>query len=153
MLLQPGKAVATPEADSASTGLFQAGATSMWASCCGLLNEVMGTGAVRSQQPGFGSGANPFRFAPSTDFTVYSSAATAGANAALCKSCGLSFSVFRKKVSVLRPPRWALLGHVGRQQKMESGTLETPVAGGGGPSLGSNLGPKLPGLRSFSRDA
>ncbi|KAG8146059.1 hypothetical protein E2320_012470 [Naja naja] len=48
---------------------MKAGATSMWASCCGLLNEVMGTGAVRSQQPGFGSGANPFRFAPSTDFT------------------------------------------------------------------------------------
>ncbi|XP_032084944.1 E3 ubiquitin-protein ligase RNF34 isoform X2 [Thamnophis elegans] len=76
---------------------MKAGATSMWASCCGLLNEVMGTGAVRSQQPGFGSGANPFRFAPSTDFTVYSSAAAAGANGALCKSCGLSFSVFRKK--------------------------------------------------------
>ncbi|XP_026575214.1 E3 ubiquitin-protein ligase RNF34 [Pseudonaja textilis] len=76
---------------------MKAGATSMWASCCGLLNEVMGTGAVRSQQPGFGSGANPFRFAPSTDFTVYSSAAATGANPALCKSCGLSFSVFRKK--------------------------------------------------------
>uniref|UniRef100_A0A8C5RZS9 Ring finger protein 34 n=1 Tax=Laticauda laticaudata TaxID=8630 RepID=A0A8C5RZS9_LATLA len=75
----------------------KAGATSMWASCCGLLNEVMGTGAVRSQQPGFGSGANPFRFAPSTDFTVYSSAAATGTNPALCKSCGLSFSVFRKK--------------------------------------------------------
>ncbi|XP_013930348.1 PREDICTED: E3 ubiquitin-protein ligase RNF34 [Thamnophis sirtalis] len=29
--------------------------------------------------------------------TVYSSAAAAGANGALCKSCGLSFSVFRKK--------------------------------------------------------
>uniref|UniRef100_A0A8C6YII7 Ring finger protein 34 n=1 Tax=Naja naja TaxID=35670 RepID=A0A8C6YII7_NAJNA len=76
---------------------MKAGATSMWASCCGLLNEVMGTGAVRSQQPGFGSGANPFRFAPSTDFTVYSSAAATGANPALCKSCGFSFSVFRKK--------------------------------------------------------
>ncbi|KAM6423422.1 E3 ubiquitin-protein ligase RNF34 isoform 1-T1 [Liasis olivaceus] len=75
---------------------MKAGATSMWASCCGLLNEVMGTGAVRGQQPGFGSGANPFRFAPSTDFTVYSSAAATGTNQ-VCKSCGLSFSVFRKR--------------------------------------------------------
>lgn len=72
----------------------------MWASCCGLLNEVMGTGAVRGQQPGFGGGANPFRFAPSTDFTVYTSAA-AGANI-VCKACGLSFSVFRKRVSSFR---------------------------------------------------
>lgn len=76
----------------------QAGATSMWASCCGLLNEVMGTGAVRGQQPGFGGGANPFRFAPSTDFTVYTSSAAGGANV-VCKACGLSFSVFRKRVS------------------------------------------------------
>ncbi|XP_067329226.1 E3 ubiquitin-protein ligase RNF34 isoform X2 [Anolis sagrei] len=75
---------------------MKAGATSMWASCCGLLNEVMGTGAVRGQQPGFGSGANPFRFAPSTDFTVYTSSAPAGANL-VCKSCGLTFSVFRKR--------------------------------------------------------
>ncbi|XP_066465789.1 E3 ubiquitin-protein ligase RNF34 isoform X2 [Tiliqua scincoides] len=75
---------------------MKAGATSMWASCCGLLNEVMGTGAVRGQQPGFGSGANPFRFAPSTDFTVYTSAAAGGANI-VCKACGLSFSVFRKR--------------------------------------------------------
>ncbi|KAJ7309782.1 hypothetical protein JRQ81_007849 [Phrynocephalus forsythii] len=75
---------------------MKAGATSMWASCCGLLNEVMGTGAVRGQQPGFGSGANPFRFAPNTDFSVYTSSAAAGATL-VCKSCGLSFSVFRKK--------------------------------------------------------
>ncbi|XP_072839567.2 E3 ubiquitin-protein ligase RNF34 isoform X1 [Pogona vitticeps] len=75
---------------------MKAGATSMWASCCGLLNEVMGTGAVRGQQPGFGSGANPFRFAPNTDFSVYTSSATGGATL-VCKSCGLSFSVFRKK--------------------------------------------------------
>ncbi|KAJ6656655.1 hypothetical protein lerEdw1_003542 [Lerista edwardsae] len=75
---------------------MKAGATSMWASCCGLLNEVMGTGAVRGQQPGFGGGANPFRFAPSTDFTVYTSAAAGGATI-VCKACGLSFSVFRKR--------------------------------------------------------
>ncbi|KAH0625591.1 hypothetical protein JD844_015173 [Phrynosoma platyrhinos] len=68
----------------------------MWASCCGLLNEVMGTGAVRGQQPGFGSGANPFRFAPNTDFTVYTSSAAGGGNL-VCKSCGLTFSVFRKR--------------------------------------------------------
>ncbi|NXH76058.1 RNF34 ligase, partial [Hydrobates tethys] len=75
---------------------FQAGATSMWASCCGLLNEVMGTGAVRGQQAGFGGGAGPFRFAPNTDFSAYPSPAAAGANI-VCKACGLSFSVFRKK--------------------------------------------------------
>ncbi|XP_067395711.1 E3 ubiquitin-protein ligase RNF34 isoform X2 [Emydura macquarii macquarii] len=73
-----------------------AGATSMWASCCGLLNEVMGTGAVRGQQPGFGGGTGPFRFAPNTDFSAYPSSATGGANI-VCKACGLSFSVFRKK--------------------------------------------------------
>ncbi|XP_032656526.1 E3 ubiquitin-protein ligase RNF34 isoform X5 [Chelonoidis abingdonii] len=72
---------------------MKAGATSMWASCCGLLNEVMGTGAVRGQQPGFGGGTGPFRFAPNTDFSAYPSS---GANI-VCKACGLSFSVFRKK--------------------------------------------------------
>uniref|UniRef100_A0A8D0H753 Ring finger protein 34 n=1 Tax=Sphenodon punctatus TaxID=8508 RepID=A0A8D0H753_SPHPU len=75
---------------------MKAGATSMWASCCGLLNEVMGTGAVRGQQAGFGGGANPFRFAPNTDFSTYPSSTTGGANI-VCKACGLSFSVFRKK--------------------------------------------------------
>ncbi|XP_064889026.1 E3 ubiquitin-protein ligase RNF34 isoform X1 [Columba livia] len=75
---------------------MKAGATSMWASCCGLLNEVMGTGAVRGQQAGFGGGAGPFRFAPNTDFSAYPSPAAAGANI-VCKACGLSFSVFRKK--------------------------------------------------------
>ncbi|XP_070619332.1 E3 ubiquitin-protein ligase RNF34 isoform X1 [Erythrolamprus reginae] len=100
--LEPPPPTSGPIPVQAKTGrgfgaAMKAGATSMWASCCGLLNEVMGTGAVRSQQPGFGSGGNPFRFAPSTDFTVYSSAAAAGTNPALCKSCGLSFSVFRKK--------------------------------------------------------
>ncbi|KAM6247322.1 E3 ubiquitin-protein ligase RNF34 isoform 3-T6 [Porphyrio hochstetteri] len=75
---------------------MKAGATSMWASCCGLLNEVMGTGAVRGQQAGFGGGAGPFRFAPNTDFSAYPSPAAASANI-VCKACGLSFSVFRKK--------------------------------------------------------
>ncbi|NXS53173.1 RNF34 ligase, partial [Brachypteracias leptosomus] len=75
---------------------FQAGATSMWASCCGLLNEVMGTGAVRGQQAGFGGGAGPFRFTPNADFAAYPAPAAAGANI-VCKACGLSFSVFRKK--------------------------------------------------------
>ncbi|XP_007489929.1 E3 ubiquitin-protein ligase RNF34 isoform X1 [Monodelphis domestica] len=75
---------------------MKAGATSMWASCCGLLNEVMGTGAVRGQQSGFGGGTGPFRFAPNTDFSTYPPAATGGANI-VCKACGLSFSVFRKK--------------------------------------------------------
>ncbi|XP_068767381.1 E3 ubiquitin-protein ligase RNF34 isoform X2 [Struthio camelus] len=68
----------------------------MWASCCGLLNEVMGTGAVRGQQAGFGGGTGPFRFAPNTDFSAYPSPAAGGANI-VCKACGLSFSVFRKK--------------------------------------------------------
>ncbi|KAL7986653.1 hypothetical protein Chor_012936 [Crotalus horridus] len=100
----------TGVAEALESEWIEAGATSMWASCCGLLNEVMGTGAVRGQQPGFGSGANPFRFAPSTDFTVYSSAAATGANPAVCKSCGLSFSVFRKK----------------EDNKMEMGTFGSP---------------------------
>ncbi|XP_063081660.1 E3 ubiquitin-protein ligase RNF34 isoform X2 [Cavia porcellus] len=68
----------------------------MWASCCGLLNEVMGTGAVRGQQSGFPGGAGPFRFTPNSDFSAYPAAATDGPNV-VCKACGLSFSVFRKK--------------------------------------------------------
>lgn len=79
--------------------VFQAGATSMWASCCGLLNEVMGTGAVRGQQAGFPGSSGPFRFTPSSDFPTFPPAATAGPNI-VCKACGLSFSVFRKKVSL-----------------------------------------------------
>ncbi|NXD40291.1 RNF34 ligase, partial [Copsychus sechellarum] len=75
---------------------FQAGATSMWASCCGLLNEVMGTGAVRGQQAAFGGGAGPFRFTPSSGFSAYPAPAAASTNI-VCKACGLSFSVFRKK--------------------------------------------------------
>ncbi|KAG8514955.1 E3 ubiquitin-protein ligase RNF34, partial [Galemys pyrenaicus] len=73
-----------------------AGATSMWASCCGLLNEVMGTGAVRGQQSGFAGGTGPFRFTPNSDFSTYPPAPTEGPNI-VCKACGLSFSVFRKK--------------------------------------------------------
>lgn len=78
---------------------FQAGASSMWASCCGLLNEVMGTGAVRTQQPGFGAGAGPFRFAPSAGYSTYPPASTtSGSTGLACKACGLAFSVFRRKV-------------------------------------------------------
>lgn len=69
----------------------------MWASCCGLLNEVMGTGTVRAQQPGFGAGAGPFRFAPSAGYSTYPPA-TSGSAGQLCKACGLAFSVFRRKV-------------------------------------------------------
>ncbi|XP_051973228.1 E3 ubiquitin-protein ligase RNF34-like isoform X1 [Xyrauchen texanus] len=78
--------------------IFPAGASSMWASCCGLLNEVMGTGAVRTQQPGFGAGAGPFRFAPSAGCSTYPpSSATSGSTGLVCKACGLAFSVFRRK--------------------------------------------------------
>ncbi|XP_037337750.2 E3 ubiquitin-protein ligase RNF34a isoform X2 [Pungitius pungitius] len=75
---------------------MKAGASSMWASCCGLLNEVMGTGAVRGQQPGFGAGAGPFRFAPSAGYSTYppSSSGTPGL---VCKGCGQAFSVFKRK--------------------------------------------------------
>uniref|UniRef100_A0A8C2HKP6 E3 ubiquitin-protein ligase RNF34 n=1 Tax=Cyprinus carpio TaxID=7962 RepID=A0A8C2HKP6_CYPCA len=77
---------------------MQAGASSMWASCCGLLNEVMGTGAVRTQQPGFGAGAGPFRFAPSAGYSTYPpSSTTSGSAGLVCKACGLAFSVFRRK--------------------------------------------------------
>nr|BAH14169.1 unnamed protein product [Homo sapiens] len=74
----------------------KAGATSMWASCCGLLNEVMGTGAVRGQQSAFAGATGPFRFTPNPEFSTYPPAATEGPNI-VCKACGLSFSVFRKK--------------------------------------------------------
>lgn len=76
----------------------QAGASSMWASCCGLLNEVMGTGTVRAQQPGFGAGAGPFRFAPSAGYSTYPPTSS-GSTGQLCKACGLAFSVFRRKVN------------------------------------------------------
>ncbi|XP_037547773.1 E3 ubiquitin-protein ligase RNF34 [Nematolebias whitei] len=75
---------------------MKAGASSMWASCCGLLNEVMGTGTVRAQQPGFGAGAGPFRFAPSTGYSTYPPTSS-GSAGQLCKACGLAFSVFRRK--------------------------------------------------------
>lgn len=68
----------------------------MWASCCGLLNEVMGTGAVRAQQPAFGAGAGPFRFAPSAGYSTYPPTSS-GSAGQLCKACGLAFSVFRRK--------------------------------------------------------
>uniref|UniRef100_A0A8C9R649 RING-type E3 ubiquitin transferase n=1 Tax=Scleropages formosus TaxID=113540 RepID=A0A8C9R649_SCLFO len=78
-------------------GDFQeAGASSMWASCCGLLNEVMGTGAVRGQQSGFGTGAGPFRFAPSAGYSTYPPTST-GSPSLVCKACGQAFSVFRRK--------------------------------------------------------
>ncbi|KAG2470632.1 RNF34 ligase, partial [Polypterus senegalus] len=73
-----------------------AGASSMWASCCGLINEVMGTGAVRGQQPGFGPGAGPFRFAPNAGYSTYPPPSPGNATI-VCKACGLTFSVFRKK--------------------------------------------------------
>ncbi|KAM4809181.1 E3 ubiquitin-protein ligase RNF34 [Rhinophrynus dorsalis] len=73
---------------------MKAGASSMWASCCGLLNEVMGTGAVRGQQPGFGGGTGPFRFASNPDFSPYPPSTSTNI---VCKACGLAFSVFRKK--------------------------------------------------------
>ncbi|XP_066544882.1 E3 ubiquitin-protein ligase RNF34 isoform X3 [Amia ocellicauda] len=75
---------------------MKAGASSMWASCCGLLNEVMGTGAVRGQQPGFGTGAGPFRFAPSAGYSTYPPTSS-GNTSLVCKACGLAFSVFRRK--------------------------------------------------------
>ncbi|KAM9810723.1 E3 ubiquitin-protein ligase RNF34a [Neosynchiropus ocellatus] len=68
----------------------------MWASCCGLLNEVMGTGAVRGQHPGFGAGAGPFRFAPSAGYSTYPPSSS-GSPGLVCKSCGQAFSVFRRK--------------------------------------------------------
>lgn len=74
----------------------------MWASCCGLLNEVMGTGAVRGQQPGFGAGAGPFRFAPSAGYSTYPPTSS-GSPGLVCKACGQAFSVFRRKVCI-----WAI---------------------------------------------
>ncbi|XP_057688248.1 E3 ubiquitin-protein ligase RNF34-like isoform X2 [Corythoichthys intestinalis] len=75
---------------------MKAGASSVWASCCGLLNEVMGTGAVRGQQPGFGAGAGPFRFTSSAGYSTYPPTSS-GSPSLVCKSCGLAFSVFRRK--------------------------------------------------------
>lgn len=68
----------------------------MWASCCGLLNEVMGAGAVRGQQSAFAGSAGPFRFTQNADFSTFPPAPTEGPNI-VCKACGLAFSVFRKK--------------------------------------------------------
>uniref|UniRef100_A0A3B4EBN1 RING-type domain-containing protein n=1 Tax=Pygocentrus nattereri TaxID=42514 RepID=A0A3B4EBN1_PYGNA len=71
---------------------MKAGASCMWASCCGLLNEVMGTGAVRGQQAGFG-GAGPFRFAPSAGYSTYPPNSTS----LVCQACRQTFSVFRRR--------------------------------------------------------
>lgn len=76
---------------------MKAGASSMWASCCGLLNEVIGTGSVRGQQPGFGGAAGPFRFAPSAGYSTYPPTSSPTATGLVCKACGLAFSVFRRK--------------------------------------------------------
>lgn len=77
---------------------------SMWASCCGLLNDLIGSGAVRSHQAGFGGGAGPFRFAPGAGYSAYPSTSSTQSpsspplsNGAVCKACGLAFSVFRRK--------------------------------------------------------
>uniref|UniRef100_A0A672TDJ5 Ring finger protein 34a n=1 Tax=Sinocyclocheilus grahami TaxID=75366 RepID=A0A672TDJ5_SINGR len=75
---------------------MQAGASSMWASCCGLLNEVMGTGAVRGQQPGFGAGAGPFRFAPTAGYSTYPPT-NSTSTSLVCQACGQAFSVFRRR--------------------------------------------------------
>ncbi|TSM12571.1 E3 ubiquitin-protein ligase RNF34 [Bagarius yarrelli] len=76
----------------------------MWASCCGLLNDLIGSGAVRSHQAGFGGGAGPFRFAPGAGYSAYPSTSSTQSptnpppsNGAVCKACGLAFSVFRRK--------------------------------------------------------
>ncbi|XP_016092401.1 E3 ubiquitin-protein ligase RNF34 isoform X2 [Sinocyclocheilus grahami] len=73
---------------------MKAGASSMWASCCGLLNEVMGTGAVRGQQPGFGAGAGPFRFAPTAGYSRYPPTNSTSTDL-VCQDCGQAFSDFR----------------------------------------------------------
>ncbi|XP_078277780.1 E3 ubiquitin-protein ligase RNF34a isoform X2 [Rhinoraja longicauda] len=75
---------------------MQAGATSMWASCCGLINEVMGTGTVRGQQPAFGGGTGPFRFAHSTGYSSYPMPSPEVPNL-VCEDCGQAFTRFRKK--------------------------------------------------------
>ncbi|ROL49078.1 E3 ubiquitin-protein ligase RNF34 [Anabarilius grahami] len=56
----------------------------------------MGTGAVRGQQPGFGAGAGPFRFAPTAGYSTYPP--TSSTNTSLvCQSCRQAFSVFRRR--------------------------------------------------------
>ncbi|XP_062870226.1 E3 ubiquitin-protein ligase RNF34 [Trichomycterus rosablanca] len=76
----------------------------MWASCCGLLNDLIGSGAVQTHQAGFGGGAGPFRFAPGAGFSPYPSTSSsqspsspAPTNGTVCKACGLAFSVLRRK--------------------------------------------------------
>ncbi|XP_026851564.2 E3 ubiquitin-protein ligase RNF34a isoform X1 [Electrophorus electricus] len=71
---------------------MKAGASCVWASCCGLLNDLMGTGAVRGQQAAFGGGAGHFRFAPAAGYSTFSTTSTL-----LCQACGQAFSVFRRR--------------------------------------------------------
>lgn len=71
----------------------------MWASCCTLMSEVMGTGAVRGQQPAFGAAAGLFRFAPGAGYSTYPPSGP-GNNGLVCMACGQVFSVFRRKVGV-----------------------------------------------------
>ncbi|KAJ8414785.1 hypothetical protein AAFF_G00023080 [Aldrovandia affinis] len=51
---------------------------------------------VRGQQPGFGAGAGPFRFAPSAGYSTYPPTSS-GSPSLVCKACGQAFSVFRRK--------------------------------------------------------
>ncbi|XP_056889486.1 E3 ubiquitin-protein ligase RNF34-like [Takifugu flavidus] len=75
---------------------MKTGASSMWASCCALMSEVMGTGAVRGPQPAFGAAAGLFRFAPGAGYSTYPPAGSGGSGL-VCKACGQLFSVFRRK--------------------------------------------------------
>ncbi|XP_066500595.1 E3 ubiquitin-protein ligase RNF34a isoform X2 [Hoplias malabaricus] len=86
---------------------MKAGASCVWASCCGFLSEVMGTGAVRGQQGSFG----PFRFAPSAGFSAFpstpptsstssappSSSSSSASSTLICHACSQTFSVFRRR--------------------------------------------------------
>ncbi|XP_026851565.2 E3 ubiquitin-protein ligase RNF34a isoform X2 [Electrophorus electricus] len=76
---------------------MKAGASCVWASCCGLLNDLMGTGAVRGQQAAFGGGAGHFRFAPAAGYSTFSTTSTL-----LCQACGQAFSVFRRRENLRR---------------------------------------------------
>ncbi|KAK3566112.1 hypothetical protein QTP86_026029 [Hemibagrus guttatus] len=92
--------VVNPGLDRSESGAdMKAGASCVWASCCGLLNEVMGAGAVRGQQPGFG-GAGPFRFAPSAGYSTHTNPHThthPHTHTLSCQSCRESFSIFRRR--------------------------------------------------------
>ncbi|XP_060737921.1 E3 ubiquitin-protein ligase RNF34a [Tachysurus vachellii] len=78
---------------------MKAGASCVWASCCGLLNELMGAGAVRGQQSGFGGGG-PFRFPPSAGYSTHTNPHThthTHSHTLSCQSCRESFSIFRRR--------------------------------------------------------